>query len=162
MADFTFNVSLGRGHEFVSRIRANDPANSALKIVALAYTGLESDGVLKDFDTLAAVLAGTTNEVTNGSYARKTLTDADLSAPTIDDTNDVVTLDSFADQVFATIASGDSWAKMLVCMDFDTTSGGDSDIIPITAHDLLIDGGPVIPNGQNITWSLPTGFLVCS
>jgi len=161
MGDFTFNASLGRGVEFYNRVNDNDPANAAFIILALANAGLETDAVLKDKDTLADVLSGTTNEVTNGSYARKVLTDADLAPYTVDDTNNQIMLD-FADQVFATIAAGDAWRKMLVCMDFDTTAGGDANIVPITAHDLLISDAAVVPNGQNITWGLPTGFLIAS
>lgn len=117
--------------------------------------------MLKDKDDLAAVLAGTTNEVTNAGYARKVLTNADLVAPTISDADDSVTLDVFADQVF-TPAAGDSWRKMLVCFDSDTGAGTDANIIPITAHDLLLSGTAVVPNGQNLTWGLPTGFMVCT
>lgn len=117
--------------------------------------------MLKDKDDLAAVLSGTTNEVTNVGYARKVLTNAELVAPTISDVADSVTLDVFSDQVF-TPAAGDSWRKMLVCFDGDTTAGTDANILPITAHDLLISGAAVVPNGQNLTWILPSGFMVCT
>ena len=159
--DFTFNVALGRGHELYERVRLNDPANSILRIIALAETGLQDDDVLKDLDTLAAVLAGATNEVTNTGYARKVLTNADLSAPTIDDTDDQVTLD-FPNQTW-TPSAGDSWRKMLVCYAPDSTALADATTIPITAHDLLDeDLDAIVPNGQLLTWALPTGFLVCS
>lgn len=159
--DFTFNVGLGRGHELHERVRLNDPANSVLIIVAIAETGLEDDDVLKDLDTLAAVLAGTTNEVTNAGYARKTLTNADLSAPTIDDSEDAVTLD-FPNQTW-TPSAGDSWRKMLVCYAPDSTSLSDATTIPLTAHDLLDDDlEAIVPNGLLLTWALPTGFLVCT
>ena len=161
MSDFTFNVSLGRGVELYNRVDGNDPVNSAFILVVLANAGLETDAVLKDKDDLAAVLAGTTNEVTNAGYARKTLTDADLAPYTVDDTTDSITLD-FADPVFAAISAGDAWRKILVCYDSDTTGGTDANIVPVTAHDLLISGAAVVPNGSNITWSLPTGFLIAS
>lgn len=158
MADFQFNVSLGREVELYNRVDSNDPANSALILVVLAEAGLETDAVLKDKDDLAAVLAGTTNEVTNTNYARKTLTDTELTAYTVDDTNDRILL-SLPSQTFTSIAAGNAWRKALVCYDSDTTAGTDANIIPITAHDLLINGTAVVPNGQNIVIDLSAGFV---
>ena len=72
----------------------------------LASAGLESDAVLQDYDTLSALLAGASAEVTNTGYSRKTLTDADIAAYTVDDTSDATTL-PLADQTFATISAGE-------------------------------------------------------
>jgi len=159
MANFTFNIAKGREVELYSRVDSNDPANSALILVVLAAAGLEADAVLQDKDDLAAVVSGTTNEVTNTGYARKTLTDADLSAYTVDDTNDWIKL-SFATQTFTSISAGDSWRKLLVCYDSDTAAGTDANIIPVTAHDLLISGAAVVPSGANIVISQPDGFVI--
>jgi hypothetical protein len=145
VADFVFNIAKGRVAELCNRVDQNDPANSALIIVVLATSGLESDATLKDFDTLAAVVAGATNEVTNTNYARKTLTDSDIAAFAADDTNDRVDID-FADQTWTAVAAGDGWSKLLVCYDSDTTGGADSAIIPLTAHDFV-----VTPDGSDIT-----------
>jgi len=160
VSDFTFNVGLGREVELYNRVDSNDPANSAFMLMVLAAAGLESDAILKDYDTFAAILAGTTNEVTNTGYARKTLTDTDLSAYTVDDINNRIVL-SIATQTFATISAGDSWSKLVIGYDADTTGGTDADIIPITAHDLRISGLPVVPNGSDILVSLPNGFVIC-
>lgn len=145
MADFVFNVAKGRVAEFYNRVDTNDPANSALIVVVLATTGLESDATLRDMDTLAAVVAGATNEVTNSGYARKVLTDADITALTIDDTNDRVDLD-IADQTWTAVAAGDGWSKIVICYDSDTTAGTDANIIPLTAHDFVVtpDGSDII------------------
>lgn len=145
MADFVFNIAKGRVAEFYNRVDTNDPANSALVIVVLASSGLESDAVLIDKDTLADVLAGTTNEVTNSGYARKVLTDADIVALAPDDTNNRMDLD-IPDQVWTSVAAGDGWAKLVICYDSDTTAGTDSNIIPLTGHDFI-----VTPDGSNIT-----------
>lgn len=86
MADFVFNVAKGKINEYVARVVANDPANSALVIVGINTS--EADGTLQDLDTLAAVLAnGNTAELANTGYARTVYTDADLSAPSPDDSN---------------------------------------------------------------------------
>jgi hypothetical protein len=153
MADFVFNIAKGRVAEFYNRVDTNDGANSALIIVVLATSGLESDATLKDVDTLAALVAGTTNEVTNTGYARKVLTDTDLSALAPDDTNDRVDLD-IADQTWSAVAAGDGWSKLIICYDPDTTGGTDSSIIPLTSHDFV-----VTPDGSDITAQIAaTGF----
>jgi hypothetical protein len=144
VADFVFNIAKGRVAEFYNRVDTNDPANSALVIVVLATSGLETDAVLKDLDTLSAVVAGTTNEVTNSGYARKVLTDTDLAALAPDDTNDRIDLD-MADQTWTSVAAGDGWSKLLICYDSDTTAGTDANIIPLLAYDFV-----VTPDGNNI------------
>lgn len=145
MADQVFNIALGRVVELYNRVDTNDPANSALIIVILATAGIETDAVLKDKDDLAAVLAGTTNEVTNTNYARKTLTDADLVAFAPDDANDRTDLD-IADQTWTAVAAGDGWNDLLVCYDNDTGAGTDANIVPLTQHDFV-----VTPDGSDIT-----------
>jgi len=158
MANFVFNIAKGRVVEFYNRVENNDPAASGLIIVVLATSGLESDATLIDMDDLAAVVAGTTNEVTNSGYARKVLTDADLAAlPAPDDTNDRYDID-LPDQTWTTVTAGDGWSKLLVCYDADTGSGTDSAIIPLTAHDFV-----VTPDGSDITAQIAAaGFFRAS
>ena len=145
MADQVFNIALGRVAELYNRVDLNDPANSALIIAVLATSGIETDAVLKDKDDLAAVVSGTTNEVTNSGYARKVLTDADIVAFAPDDTNDRVDLD-IPDQIWTAVAAGDGWNDLLVCYDSDTTVGTDANIVPLTMHDFV-----VVPDGSDIT-----------
>lgn len=157
MADFVFNIAKGRVAELYNRVQTNDPANSALVAVVLATTGLETDAVLKDADTLAAVVAGTTNEVTNTGYARIVLTDADLAAFAADDTNDRVDLD-IADLAFGAITAGDGWSKLLICYDSDTTAGTDANIVPLCAYDAVLT-----PDGSSITLQInAAGFFRAS
>jgi hypothetical protein len=143
--DFVFNIAKGRVGELFNRVDLNDPANSALIVVVLAATGLETDAVLIDKDTLADVVSGATNEVTNTNYARKTLTDANITMPAPDDANDRLDLD-IPDQTWSAVAAGDGWAKLLVCYDSDTTAGTDANIVPLTAHSF-----DVTPDGSDIT-----------
>jgi ABC-type molybdate transport system substrate-binding protein len=161
VSNFTFNVALGREVEFHNRVDGNDPAASALVLVVLSATAIEADSVLKDYDTLSALLAGASNEVTNGGYARKVLTDADISPYTVDDTNNSITL-PLADQTWATIAAGNSWSKLLICYDSDTAGGTDANIVPVVAQDLFINGVAVVPNGNNIIVAFPLGYCVAS
>lgn len=159
MGNFGFNISKGRELEFHTRVDNNDPAPSALILVVLREAGIESDDILKDYDTLSAILAGASDEATNTNYARKTLTDADISAVTVDDTNDRVTA-TFSNQTYTSVGSGDSWRKLLVCYDADTAAGTDANITPIAAYDLLINGAAVVPNGTNIVISAPNGYAL--
>lgn len=157
MADFVFNIAKGRVAELYNRVDTNDGANSALIILVLATSGLESDATLKDLDTVTALVAGTTNEVTNSGYARKVLTDTELSAMAPDDTNDRMDLD-FADQTWTAVAAGDGWSKLVVCFDNDTTGGTDANIVPLTAHDFV-----VVPDGSDITAQINSaGFFRAS
>lgn len=145
MANFVFNVAKGRVAELYNRVDSNDPTNSALVVVVLATSGLESDATLIDSTDLADVLGGATNEVTNTGYARKVLTDSDLAAMAADHTNDRMTL-VIPDQTWTGVAAGDGWSKLLICYDSDTTGGSDSNIVPLTAHDFV-----VTPDGSDIT-----------
>lgn len=168
MSNFTFNQSLGREVEFYNRVDGDDPVNSAFVLVVLALAGIESDAVLKDYDTLAALLAGTSNEVTNVGYARITLTQADLAPYTVDDTNNKITL-FFTNQTTGAITAGDTWEKLLVCYDSDTTAGTDANIIPVTANDIRLYNqttgvlGPLSPNGSTVTFNFATnGWCVAT
>lgn len=144
MADFVFNISKGRVAELYNRVDLNDPANSALIIVVIDANG-DTDAAMKDRDDLGALLGGTANEVTNSNYARKVLTDSDLTAFAPDDTNDRVDLD-IPDQTWTGVAAGTAWTDLLVCYDPDTTGGADSAIVPLTLHDFA-----VTPDGSDIT-----------
>lgn len=156
MADFVFNIAKGRVAELFNRVKSNDPANSALIIVVIDANG-DTDATMKDRDDLAALLGGTANEVTNTNYARKTLTDADLSSISPDDTNDRMDLD-IPDQTWGAVAAGTAWTDLLVCYDPDTTGGTDSAIIPLTCHDF-----PVTPDGSDITAQInASGFFRAS
>ena len=132
MANIVFNIAKGRVVELYNRVKSNDPANSALILVPIETSGLETDATLIDKDDLAALLAGTTNE--QSTMGRKVLTDADLaSLPAPDDGND--RYDVSLPTVTWSGATGNAISKIAVCYDADTTSGTDSSIIPLTMFD---------------------------
>jgi hypothetical protein len=132
MANIVFNIAKGRIVELYNRVKSNDPANSALVLIPLETSGLESDATLIDADTVAAVLAGTTNEQT--TMGRKVLTDSDLAAlPAPDDGNDRYDLSLPA--VTWAAAAGNAISKILVAYDSDTTGGTDANLIPLTMFD---------------------------
>jgi len=154
VANQAFNRSLGRIVEFAERVNANDPANAVFVVRVLAASGIESDAVLKDKDTFADVVSGTTNEVTNSGYAAKTLDQAGGITITYDDTNDRVDVD-VPDQTWTAVAAGDAWSDVVFCYDSDSTAGTTANEVPMTMHDFAIT-----PDGSDITAQVPApGFF---
>lgn len=158
MGNIVFNVAKGKVNGYTERVDSNDPANSALVVVLLKTT--ESDAALKDYDTLGAILAaggGTANVEANfTNYARKVLTDADVPAPVVDDSGDEQYSD-IPDQTYTSAggAANNALVKVLICYDPDTTGGTDTNIVPLTAHDLA-----VTTDGNDLTIRIPTnGFF---
>lgn len=146
MADEAFNIAKGRVVELYNRVKSNDPANSAFIVVLLKTA--EADATLRDYDDLASLLAGSNVEADFTNYARKTLTDSDLSAlPSPDDVNDRYEVD-IPDQTWTSAggATNNTLAKLLVCYDSDTTGGTDSNIVPLTHHDFVLT-----TDGSNIS-----------
>lgn len=135
MADGVFNIAKGRVCELHDRVSSNDPANSALVVVLLKVA--EADATLEDYDTLGAVLAAAGNtEADFTNYARKVLTDSDISASAVDDTNNRREAD-IPDQTWSSAggASNNTTVKLLVCYDSDTTGGTDANIVPLVHLD---------------------------
>lgn len=132
MANIVFNIAKGRAIELHDRVESNDPSTSALILIPIETSGLEADSVLIDADTVAAVLAGTTNEQT--TMGRKVLTDAELaSIPAPVDASDYNER-SLPTTVW-TGATGNPISKILVALDLNTGAGTDSDLIPLTMFD---------------------------
>jgi hypothetical protein len=143
MADFVFNIAKGKAGYYATLPGTND----ALIAVPIEATGLESDATLMDYDTLAVILAAANNEQT--TVGRKTMSTV---VGTVDDTNNRLDVD-FADFTW-TGASGNALGAIIICYDPDTTTGTDSDLIPLTKHDFAYT-----PNGGDITAQVATaGF----
>lgn len=145
MADQVFNIAKGRLIEFHERVNDNDPANCALVVMLLRVA--EADATLIDYDTFAAILAGSNTEANFTNYARKVLTDSDVAASVTDDTNNRREAD-FADQTWTAAGGGtnNSLVKLVIGFDPDTTGGTDSAIIPMTHYDFVIttNGGDLV------------------
>lgn len=151
MADFIFNISKGRVAELYNRVKTNDPANSAIIIVPVDVAAV-TDATIRDFDTLAQVLAGGVTERAATGWNRKTLDDTVLTAFAPDDTNDRVDID-IPDQTWITVTAG-TVTDLLICYDNDTTGGTDANIIPLTLHDFA-----VTPDGSDVVAQIATaGF----
>ncbi|MFK0062622.1 hypothetical protein ACIQTN_25770 [Streptomyces werraensis] len=138
MANIVFNQALGRLAHYASLPATND----ALVLVPLEAAGLVTDAVMRDYDTLDAILAGASNEQT--TMGRKTLTGVTV---TVDDANDRVNID--AADVTWTAATGAAIGAVVICYDPDTTTGTDADLIPLTKHDVTMT-----PDGSDFTLTI--------
>ena len=159
MGNIVANQALGRAVELYNRVDVGDPSTARLVVVLLASTGLEADSVLKDADTFAVLVSGTTNEATNTGVSRKVLTSAMILAFTVDDVNDRIDLD-IDDQTWATVANDGTGGIGALVVCYDPTSAGvtDTAMIPISKHDFV-----VVPDGSNITAQVSaSGFLRAS
>ena len=137
-ADFVFNVAKG----YVKRFLEFPGVDDGLVAVLLEATSLEADSTLKDHDTLASILAGSSNEQT--TMGRKTISPGQVSTA-VDDTNDWFSADITTDITW-TAATGNAVGKLLICYDPDTAAGDDSQIVPLTAHSF-----DVTPDGSDVT-----------
>lgn len=135
MPNIVFNQALGRVAYYASLPAAND----ALIVVPIEATGIVTDAVMRDYDTLAAILAGASNEQT--TMGRKTLANV---ATTVDDANDRVAID--CDDVTWLTATGNAVAALVICYDPDTTASADANIVPLSKHDW-----PITPDGSDVT-----------
>lgn len=144
MADFPYNIALGRAVELYNRVDLSDPTNAVLVVVVINTTA--TDAVLVDLDDLSLIEANAlTAEVTNTNYARKEITDADIVAFAPDDANDRTDID-IEDQTWTGVVAGVGWTDFLVLYDSDSLAGVDANIVPISQHDFI-----VTPDGSDIT-----------
>lgn len=127
--DGVFNVAMGIWRNYLGLPAAND----AVIVVLLKSAGLPAEATLRDFTTLAALLASSADEADFTGYARKTLTSG--ITITQDDTNERVDGD-LPDQEWdpAGGATNNTLGKILFCYDPDTTVADDSTVIPLTYH----------------------------
>jgi hypothetical protein len=158
MASLVANISKGREVEFYERVNSNDPANSAL-IMGVLVVGGDTIADLQDYDTVSAMLAGPSTEAAVAGYTRKTLTDADLFAWTPDDSlnRNLLWLPM---QTFSP-NTGETWDIAWVAYDNDTTGGTDANLIPISYHELRIEGTAVpTVTGTDIFVDLSGGWVL--
>jgi len=161
MTAIQFNISKGREVEFYNRVDTNDPANSALVMMILAAGSADGVYGLRDFDTFAAILAGGYTEATNTNYARKVLTDANLSAFTVDDTNNWILL-TLPLQSWTNVGSGSVWDLVVVGYDNDTTGGTDANIVPITGAETRQNGTALVPASSDEVVDYSLGWITAT
>lgn len=123
-AAFNFNIAKGKIAYYASLPAASD----ALILVWVKNTGLESDATLKDYDTLAAILAASNDECDFTGYTRRTLASVTV---TVDDSADKVVIDSADPASYTNTGTAQVAGAAIVCYDPDTGAGTDADLIPL-------------------------------
>ena len=156
MAALIFNVSKGRFNEYVSRVASDDPVNSALEVMLLKSG--EAIATIQDYDTVADILAGANVEADFTTYSRKVLTQADVSAPTINDGTDLQYA-TFGSQVWPSAGGtlDNTLAYLIVSYVPDTTNAADSTRIPISVSTFV-----ATTTGTNLTANIPAGGFASS
>lgn len=142
MAATVLNIAKGKAAYYGGLPGTND----AIIAIPLETTGLEADGTLQDYDTVAALLAGTTNEQT--TMGRKTCASVTV---TVDDVNNRTDIDC-ADITWTAVPAGNAVSRILFAYDPDTTAGTDADLIPLVVDDFV-----VTPAGGDITYQVAAG-----
>lgn len=153
MAVVIANIAKGRLNEYARRVDANDPSTAVFKIVLLQSSGLEAIGTLQDYDDLATLLAGASNEITVASYARKVLTDSDITAPTVDDSGNTQSFD-IADTDFGALEAGQTVGAAIIVYMPDT-AGADSTAIPVW---ICVPAAAIPLNGEIFHFRTPSGL----
>lgn len=125
MADFVHNVAKGAVAEMVR--------DSAANLLILLLKVAEADATMKDYDTVAALLAGTPDEADFTNYVRKTGITGTI---TVDDTNDRVDIDA-PDQTW-TSAGGASNNTLTDLVFAYQNAAADATRIPCTNHDFAV------------------------
>lgn len=146
MANYVFNIGKGRVVEYYNRVENNDPSTSALILIPLSAQGSEAEA--QDYDTVTAVLGGTSDEQTGGGWVRKTLTDSELAAlPAPDDGNNRYAV-AVPSVTWTAPTAGSDTTGLLIAYDDNTGSGTDANLIPLTSHTFTVtaDGNDVVLN----------------
>ncbi len=142
MGDGVFNIAKGRVGEFANNVNDNAPATSLLRVI-LFKTG-DTDSNLRDFATVAAIIAGASLEADFASYARQDITDTQTAGAVVDQGNDRMEVDC-DDVVWSSATTGQSIARLVFAYD-DSGSDADAVLIPLTFHDFI-----VTTNGNDLT-----------
>lgn len=147
MANWPFNIARGKVRYFCELPGAAD----ALELIPIETTGLEADPALRDYDTVAALLAGSSNEQT--TMGRKTIT---APVVTVDDTGETATVD-LPTQTY-TAPGGGAVSAWILCYVPEVGISTDAARVPLLKWDRV-----VTPDGINdVEISLPSGAWTSS
>lgn len=148
MAVLVPNISKGKVAYYAGLPAASDA------IVAVLFTGSETDDNIRDADTLTAVIATALNEATFTGYSRQTLTSVTV---TVDDTNNRVDVDC-ADPAWSP-TSAEALTRIGFFYDPDTGAGTDTDLIPLFIDDFAL----TTPTSGTVTYQVASaGFFRAS
>lgn len=133
----------------------NSP-DDAMWAVLLQAAGIESDDALKDYDTLADILAGSNDEATFTGYARMQLSGVTLTRD--DSANEQRVTATNPSSMTNTGVSSQTMAKAVICYDPDTGVLGDGTLVPLA----IIDFPETYEVGVPRTFSFATNGYVAA
>jgi hypothetical protein len=139
---FVFNIMKGKAAYYATLPAAND----ALVLVWLKSAGLESDATLQDYDNLSVLLAAANDECDFTGYSRRTLASV---TSTVDDSGNLWVVDAADPATYTNTSATQVAGAAIVCYDDDTTSGTDTNLIPIAQ---LLTG--TLSFDQNVTTTI--------
>ena len=148
------NSAKGRIVELFRRVKNNDPINAGVVICLLKTT--ETDALLKDYITFADLIAGANVEADFDNYTRKTLTDAEIALPVVDNGADTVTV-AVPSVVWGSAGSAaagvnNTVLKCVLCYCTDVTAITNSNLELMTVHDVnqTTNGNNLTMNASNV------------
>lgn len=121
------NIAKGKLAYYAGLPAAND------SLVWVVFSGTETDDNIRDADHLTAVIGTSLDEATFTGYARVTATGVSV---TVDDTNNRVDID--ANDPSWSPTSAQAITRIGLFYDPDTTTGTDSDLIPLFVDDFSL------------------------
>lgn len=150
--NFVCRSGLGQARYYASLPGASD----ALILLFLQPVSQQDDDVLRDYDTVAAVLGGGNKECTAPGYVRKSITSGTTSTP--DNTNNRVDVD-VPDTTWTALGamtgtnSKQDQAAVLICYQPNTSTGSDSTLLVLSKHYY-----PFVADGSDRIVPFPNGF----
>jgi hypothetical protein len=100
-----------------------DAAYGNEDLIVVPLSAKDTDGVFEDGYAdffLDTVLAGGAVERTTGGWSRQVHTNANITGPTADDTNDLVRVILDVDDTWAAVTGGNDVVALLICVDAAT------------------------------------------
>jgi hypothetical protein len=122
-AQLVFNIAKGK----VARYADLPDATDSVILVWLKNANIESDAILKDYDTLAAILAAANDECDFTGYTRRTLTGV---TATPDDSSDKMVVDATDPASYTNTGATQIAGAAIVCY-VPSTGAADSAIVPL-------------------------------
>ena len=140
MADFVFNISLGRVVQYALNVDTNTPAASIFRMHAWVTSA--TDDLMNNSNTVTELeaVAGVTEAT---PYTNQIMTDTDITV-TVNDTTNLVDVNS-VDVTFTAVAAQTAWDTVTIAYN-DAGDDIDTNSLLQTSH--LFD---VTPNGGDIT-----------
>lgn len=121
------NMAKGKFAYYATLPAANDA------LIWVVFSGTETDDNIRDADHLTAVIATSLDEATFTGYGRVTASGVTV---TVDDTNNRVDVD-VADPSWSP-TSAQAITRIGLFYDPDTTTGTDSDLVPVFVDDMAL------------------------